>query len=189
MKSSIAQVLPLLHSRLDEKALLHDCAREGCKQNDCVLFCAGTEPQESADDKKWRDLAGRTQGKEGYVFGDLTRSLVHSVFGTRAESSATLQDDCSAQRTISRAWVMMNGLDWFDTGLIESVLTQQDGLYQVLFHRTFCQTSPSPQHRTPSNILGTFPPNLPLEHSTRHPIEHSFKHSLRHSAIISNCIE
>jgi len=63
--------------------------RSGGKQEEAdnsepVLVDAPTEEKESQ--RTWKESAGRTEGRDGYVFGDVTRGVVARVWGTGKET-------------------------------------------------------------------------------------------------------
>ena len=49
-----------------------------------VLVDAPTEEKESQ--RTWKESARRTEGRDGYVFGDVTRGVVARVWGTGKET-------------------------------------------------------------------------------------------------------
>lgn len=49
---------------------------------------------DQAEGKTWKEYSARTDGREGYVFGDLTRGVCHKVFGSsKVDTEAEINGD------------------------------------------------------------------------------------------------
>lgn len=76
------------HDEEGEIVSVSDADAGAAKEDD-----ADTVPKET---QTWKESSGRTEGRDGYVFGDLTRGVVRGVFGRKATPSE-LEEEAEAE--------------------------------------------------------------------------------------------